>query len=229
MSFTVTRWVRTDPCRLAGYVVVDRLTGEYWPADCDSGVCNRCGLTRARVRARLITERSRQDEHPRFMTLTNAPADWQQRRAQVRDLARRLRAEGYRTEWVWVTEAGSKTGMIHVHAIQIGDYVPQEHLQRLWGGRRVDIRAATPRTGEYISKTAARVASYISKGGIGDLDHALDLNGGRLHHWSRGFWGMPIREYRRSLAGELPRDCVLVFNPEAFSAISDGIARETRI
>lgn len=210
----MNRWVRSDPCRLAGYVVVDRLTGEFWPADCDSGVCPTCGIARARVRARLITERARADEHPRFLTLTNAPEDWQQRRCQIRDLARRLRSDGYRTEWIWVTESGHQTGMIHVHAVQVGDYIPQRELERLWGDRRVDIRAAAPRHGEYISKSAARVASYVTKGGIEDLDQALSLNGGRLHHWSRGFWGMPIREYRRSIREALPRECVLVFAPD---------------
>lgn len=206
--------MRDGPCRLAGYVVVDRLTGEFWPADCDSGVCPTCGINRARVRARLITVRERQVDHPRFITLTQAPEDWQRRRMQVRDLARRLRGYGYRTEWIWVTERGKKTGMIHVHLVQYGDYIPQAALEEYWGDSRVDIRAATPNHGEYISKSAAKVASYIGKSGLEDLDQALDLNGGRLHHWSRGFFGMPIREYRKSVAGSVPRECVLVFAPE---------------
>lgn len=206
--------MKDGPCRLADYVVVNRLTGQFWPADCDTGTCQTCGINRARVRARLVTERCRQVPHPRFITLTNAPDDWQARRGQVRDLARRLRASGYRTEWIWVTEAGHRTGMIHVHLVQHGDYVPQAELQDLWGGRRVDIRTALARHGEYISKSAARVASYVSKGGAGDLDAALALNGGRLHHWSRGFWGAPIREFRRSVTESLPTDCVLVRAPD---------------
>lgn len=210
----MNRWVKDEPCRLASYVVCDRLTGEFWPADCDNGRCERCGIERARVRARLITERCRQVEHPRFLTLTRAPDDWQQRRGQVRDLARRLRAAGYSTQWVWVTERGHKNGMVHVHAVQHGDYIPQAELQDLWGGRRVDIRAAVPRHGEYISKSAARVAGYLGKSVREDLEAALSLNGGRLHHWSRGFFGMPIREYRESVTESLPRDCVLVFAPE---------------
>lgn len=153
-------------------------------------------------------------DRPRFITLTNAPEDWQQRRGQVRDLARRLRQRGYETQWIWVTERGSNTGMIHVHAVQHGDYIPQGELQELWGGRRVDIRAASPRHGEYISKSAAKVAGYISKSGVADLDAALDLNGGRLHHWSRQFFGMPIREFRKSISEQLPRECILVFAPE---------------
>lgn len=219
MSLTVNRWVRDQPCRLAGYVVIDRLSGEFWPADCDSGVCQTCGINRARVRARLITARCKEVERPRFLTLTRAPADWQQRRGQVRDLARRLRGDGYRCEWIWTTEAGHKTGMIHCHLIQTGDYIPQRELERAWGGRRVDIRAAQTRHGEYISKSASRIANYVSKGGTEDLDAALGLNGGRLHHWSRGWWGMPIREYRRSIAEQIPRDCVLAFLPDVRASI----------
>lgn len=211
----MNRWVRTTPCRLEGYVVVDRLTGEFWPADCDSGVCPTCGINRARVRARLITARCEQVEHPRFITLTNAPTGWQERRGQVRDLARRLRADGARCEWVWTTEKGSKTGMVHCHLIQFGDYIPQAVLQEMWGDRRADIRAAESRHGEYISKSASRVAHYVGKTAESDLDAALDLNGGRLHHWSRGWWGMPIREYRRTLSEQIPRECVLVFAPDA--------------
>lgn len=162
-----------------------------------------------------MTARCKDFEHPRFLTFTNAPADWQQRRGQVRDLARRLRADGYDTEWIWVTEAGKQTGMIHVHAVQLGDYIPQARLQELWGGRRVDIRSATPRHGEYISKSAARVSNYVAKSGSEDLDNALELNGGRLHHWSRHFFPLPIRDYRKSLSESLPRECILVFSPEA--------------
>ena len=213
----MNRWVKDTPCRLADYVVVDRLTGEFWPADCDSGVCPTCGINRARVRARLVTERCRSVTHPRFITLTNAPEGWQQRRGQVRDLTRRIRSAGYECQWIWVTERGSKTGMVHIHAVQIGDYLPQAQLQSWWGDRRVDVRSAQARHGEYISKSASRVASYVSKGGSEDLDAALSLNGGRLHHWSRGFWGMPIREYRKSIAESLPRECVLVFAPDARS------------
>lgn len=201
-------------------MVCDRMTGEFWPADCDSGVCPTCGVNRARVRARLITERCKSVKRPRFITLTKAPADWQRRRGQIRDLARRLRDDGLRTEWIWTTEVGSKTGMIHCHLIQIGDYIPQAYLQGLWGKRRADIRAATTRHGEYISKSASRIANYVSKGGRDDLEAALSLNGGRLHHWSRGWWGMPIREYRKSISSQVPRDCVLVFNPAARKALS---------
>lgn len=216
----MNRWVSDGPCRVAGYVVYDRLNDVTWPADCGSGRCQTCGVERARVRARLITERCRQVDRPRFITLTNASGDWQQRRSQVRDLARRLRSTGFATQWIWVTEAGSLNGMIHVHLIQFGSYIPQADLQDMWGGRRVDIRSARPNHGEYISKSAAAVSGYIGKSAVMDLDAALALNGGRLHHWSRGFFGMPIREYRRTLSDQIPRDCILRFDPEQYRALS---------
>lgn len=206
--------MKDTPCRLAGYVVCDRLSGRFWPADCDTGTCPQCGVNRARVRARLVTERCRTELHPRFITFTLAPLDWQERRAKVRDLARRLRGSGYRTEWIWTTEPNPAGTGLHIHAIQHGDYIPQARLQDMWGGFRVDIRSAKPRHGEYISKSASRVAHYIGKRSNDALDSALALNGGRLHHWSRGFFGMPIREYRKSVAGTTPTDCVLVFAPD---------------
>lgn len=189
-------------------------TGEFWPADCDSGVCELCGVHRARVRARLLTIRMQEVGRARFITLTQAPREWQERRGQVRDLARRLRGEGYQCEWCWVTERGGQTGMIHVHALQWGDYVPQAVLQDRWGGRRVDIRAAVSQHATYIEKSAARVASYIGKGAVGNLDEALDLNGGRLHHWSREFWGMPIRDYRAAHRTYDGGQFGLVFRPD---------------
>ncbi len=159
----------------------------------------------------------------RFITLTRAAEDWQRRRTEVRDLARRLRAAGYRCEWIWTTEAGSLTGMIHVHAIQFGDYVKQAVLQDMWGGRRVDIRAAGVRHGTYISKSAGAVANYISKGGVAHLDAALSLNGGRLHHWSRGFWGGPIRSYEQDHVAAQGMTYRLVFNPVAAKSAGSAV------
>lgn len=205
----VNRWVKDRPCPVADLVVLDRISLRSWPADCGVGTCARCGITRARRRARLITWTCTQAQRPRFITLTNCPGDWQRRRAQVRDLRRRLVGDGFRNEWVWTTETGSLNGMIHVHAIQHGDYIPQRRLQELWGGRRVDIRKATPRHGEYVSKSASRVSQYISKSAE-HLDEALTLNGGRLHHWSRQFFGGPIRDAERRMREGTESDLIVV-------------------
>jgi hypothetical protein len=200
---------------MAGYVVVQQETGRFWPADCGSGWCAQCGVKRVARRARQVTVRQAEVGRSRLITLTRAPADWQSRRTQVRDLARRLRAAGYQCEWIWTTEAGSRSGMIHVHAVQFGDYVKQTVLQEMWGGRIVDIRAAHQRHGAYISKAGAAVANYISKAGAAHLDEALSLNGGRLHHWSRGFWGGPIRSWEQDHRAGEGMTYVLRFDPSA--------------
>jgi hypothetical protein len=166
-------------------------------SDCDTGTCRVCGVRRARVRAGAITWCQREAGRSRLITLTNCPDDWQVLRGQVRDMRRRIIDQTGRCEWVWTVERGSKTGMKHVHAIQHGSYLPQSSLQNLWGGRIVDVRAVRDAAG-YISKSAALVAGYIGKGATsapGGLGGHLGLNGGRLHHWSRNFWGgLSIRD-----------------------------------
>ena len=132
-----------------------------------------------------------------MLTLTNCPDDWQTLRGQVRDMRRRMVKAGLACEWIWTVERGAKTGMKHVHLIQRGAYLPQAHLQSLWGERIVHIMAVHD-AAKYISKSAGMVAGYISKGASGGnpgLATHLGLNGGRLHHWSRGFFeGRSIRE-----------------------------------
>lgn len=122
------------------------------------------------------------------MTLTQAPDDWQALRQRVRTLTMRLRRDGYRTEWAWTVEHGSKSGMVHVHALQHGSYVPQRALEALWG-RRVDIRAikGSQRVVNYAMKEAQRVAGYSLKGTHQDLLTHLERNGGRACHYSRGY------------------------------------------
>ena len=196
MTITVNRWVgdgayEPHPCRLDGYFLVGVQTGTVVAADCDTGVCQTCGVRRARARAAAITWRQRQCDRTRLITLTQCDDDWAKLRGQVRDLRRRILKSGKACEWIWTVERGKKTGMKHVHAITFGSYIPQSSLQNLWGGRIVDVREVRD-AGSYISKSAARVAGYIGKTADGSnegLGVHLGLNAGRLHHWSREFWG----------------------------------------
>lgn len=212
MTLTVNRWVGDGPypvrpCRLEHFCLVGVLSRRVLPADCDSGRCQTCGVRRARVRAGVITWQQRQHCRSRLITLTNCPEDWQKRRGQVRDLRRRIMAGGRQCEWIWTTERGSKSGMVHVHAIQHGDFIPQAELQSLWGDRIVDVRQVHD-AAKYISKSAAKVAGYIGKeagNGINGLSIHLGNNGGRLHHWSRQFFGgLSIREATVASRGERP-------------------------
>lgn len=214
MTNTVNRWVRNDlaethPCTSAGFAVVAVTSGNIYDADCDNGHCQTCGVRRAQTRAVAITWMQRQVPRSRLITFTNCAPAWQDRRMQIRDIRRRLTKSGLRCEWIWTTERGGNTGMWHVHAIQHGSYIAQHALQSLWGDRIVDIRVVHD-AGQYISKSAARCAHYVGKGVTANelgLGHHLGINGGRLHHWSRDFWGgRSIREAVAASRGERPAE-----------------------
>jgi hypothetical protein len=125
----------------------------------------------------------------RFLTLTQAPGEWQRLRQKVRKLRMKMAADGYRAEWAWVVERGSRTGMIHVHALQHGSFIPQRYLQDRWGSivhisRISDVDSAV----KYTTKHAAnRVVRYTLKQAAAELDAHLDLNGGRGIHLSRRY------------------------------------------
>lgn len=112
-----------------------------------------------------------------------------------------VRRAGYRVEWAWTVERGDNTGMIHVHALQHGEFIPQAELQAMWGAI-VDIRRVRGRVGaaNYAMKEAAMVAGYAMKNGVAALDEHLDLNGGRGMHMSRGYLrGLRTREVEKLL------------------------------
>lgn len=150
----------------------------------------------------------RQVEHPRFFTGTLAPADWQARRQKMRDLPRYLAKRGY-PGWqsAWSTEKGSKTGMIHVHALVHGPWVPAAVLNDVWGARTNIKAIRNDGVARYVTKESLRVAGYSVKGnraGAEGMQDALDLNGGRPLHWSRGFLhGLTKREALVQLRAEL--------------------------
>lgn len=139
----------------------------------------------------------------RFVTLTNAPDDWQRLRQKVRKLALNLRADGYSCEWAWTVEQGAKTGMRHVHLLQHGNFVPQATLQDRWGAitHITAIRGARRATG-YAMKEATRVAAYALKESRADFLAHLDRNGGRPCHHSRGYLhGKRTRDVEAILRG----------------------------
>lgn len=106
----------------------------------------------------------------RFVTLTLFPEDWQRGRAQVRDFVRRIRKDGYRWEMAWAVEVNPRGTGHHLHALQLGDYVPQAEVQQRWGAI-AHIRAMKGNAGmaaQYVVKEAAgtmREAGYILKAG----------------------------------------------------------------
>lgn len=201
-------------------VVCDQDPTMRYPASCDAYGCECCGPRKALQSAALAAWGIRHADRGRFLTLTLAPDDWQQRRQKMRNLKRYLGQRGLRCEWAWATEKGSKTGMVHVHALQHGDYVPQRLLQDVWGAR-VDIRKIeTGGVARYVTKDALKVAGYTVKGtraelGAGAMQEALELNGGRPLHWSRGFLhGQTRRDALAALRAELAEGPALTWHLE---------------
>ncbi|HEY9290576.1 MAG TPA: hypothetical protein VIP98_04775 [Microlunatus sp.] len=202
-------------CPKRPYVVVaDDDPSLRFPASCDTYACAKCGPRKAMQAAAIAAWAIRHADRGRFVTLTLAPEDWQQRRQKVRDLRRLLRGRGYDWETAWTTEAGKETGMLHVHALQHGSYVPQSHLQEVWRAR-VDIRKVeTGGVAQYVTKDALKVAGYVVKGATAEHDGLADhlaLNGGRAMHSSRGFLhGLDKRgalaDLRTELAAGMPHD-----------------------
>lgn len=187
-----------------------------FPASCDAYLCAICGPRKAQQAAAVMTWALRQVEAPsraRFVTFTLADQDWPALRQKVRDARRTLVAEGYDWEWGWAREAGSQTGMLHLHGVQHGRHkIPQARLLALWGaGCRIEaVKNLRDKSGAaaYTVKEALRVAGYVSKGATaGDsesLAKHLALNGGRPAHWTRGFLhGKTKREALTALRAEL--------------------------
>lgn len=212
--------------RRPAWLVCDQDPALRRPASCDSYGCDACGQGKALQAAAIAAWGIRHADRGRFVTLTLAPEDWTRRRQKVRDLRRLLAARGYQWEQAWTTEVGSSTGMVHVHALQHGDYVPQAELQDVWGAR-VDIRKiATGGVAQYVTKEALRVAGYVVKGTDaehGGIGQHLALNGGRAMHWSRGFLhGSTKREAYASLKAELSEGQALTWHLEPAIDVLDA-------
>lgn len=177
-----------------------------WVFDsCRSYKCPVCGPRKARQIAHAMAWSADKAGRARFITLTNAPADTPRRLQKMKDLTRWARAHGWTYEMAWTTEAGSSTGMVHVHALQWGDYIPQPALQERWGAI-VDIRAVRRSPGavsQYMAKGAGAVGQYMAKGAGDDFVAWRDLNGGRPMRWSRGFFhGLGVRDAIKAAQGK---------------------------
>ena len=129
---------------------------------------------------------------------------WKQLRQKMRDYRRAMVAEYGAWEHAWTVERGKRNGMKHVNVLQKGPYVPQRVLQRSWGGI-VHVQRIGREPGHvagYALKEARRVAGYSLKEAGAGLDEHLALNGGRLAHWSRNYFGgETLPEVRQRLMG----------------------------
>lgn len=97
--------------------------------------------------------------------------------------------------WGYFAERGSETGMVHVHVAQNGkDPIPKGALQEAAhragaGWTRIEAIRQGKGFSQYVGKG---FSSYVGKGFTAqDGQDNLQLNGGRLGHFSRGFFADP--------------------------------------
>lgn len=183
LSYTVNRWVKTVPvCPNHPWVLIcESDPTKRVPLPCGTYKCDTCRPALIRRRCSVMAWGATQADRVRLVTLTLLPSDWQRARGQVRDLVRRIRKK-WSLEWAWAIEPNPAGTGHHAHAIQWGDYLPQDALQDMWGGRIVHITAVRKSANGYIRK-CAQVAGYVSK----DVGNHLEANGGRPVHMTRGY------------------------------------------
>ena len=195
--------LKDDPCPLDGAQAFDRTTGEIvWRPTCKSARCRRCSRQVSAQTFALARRALEPLQHVRFITLTQAPGDWDDTRQAIKSWLLHLRREGLEMNALTVVETGKQTGMKHVHAVQWGDFVPIATLERSWPHGSTQIAAARAAT-DYLSKGVLR---YVAKGIDGDsneIEEHMNLNGGRAAHWTRGFFAGHSREGFRQ-ANPLP-------------------------
>lgn len=188
--------VDENRCPKKRHDLVSQSSGIVVPASCGSYQCEVCGPRKARRLAMAATWAlgAERVDRSRFLTLTNPEERWDMPwpviRQKTRDFRRLIARRGYDLEWFWTVERGTKNGALHVHALTHGDYIPQALAQEVWGGiAHLTAIRQDDRVSKYVLKQAARVAGYTVKGASdGSYRHHLDLNGGRVAHWSRGFF-----------------------------------------
>ena len=184
--------VGPERCERVGFDLLNLATGLRVLGRCDVYRCAYCG-----PRKTLRLQQAAVFVGPeRMVGLSLVPESFIQARKQVNDLATRLRERGYEWEMFWAIERNPEGTGYHLGGVQKGSYVPQDRLQKMWGGRIPHIQAIQGAGGAaaYVVKGAV---GYVTKGARGSLDsyyEHLQLNGGAGAHWSRGYFGRPVAD-----------------------------------
>lgn len=125
------------------------------------------------------------------MTLTLVGDDWQTVRNRVKAFAYEVRQQVGALDMVWNVERNPRGTGHHVQAWQRGDFLDQRDLSRLaqgFGmGKRVHITRWKGGGERYALKEAYAVKQTEQ------AETFLAMNGGRLTHQTRGYFGGPVR------------------------------------
>jgi hypothetical protein len=121
--------------------------------------------------------------------------DWQTVRNRVKAFRYEVGQQVGAVEMVWNVERNPNGTGHHVQAWQRGDFLAQRELSRLaqrFGmGKRVHITRWETGGERYALKEAYAVKEAVQ------AERFLGMNGGRLTHQTRGYFGMPVREAER--------------------------------
>jgi hypothetical protein len=162
-------------------------TAEVKRVPCRRLTCAVC-LRKAAWRRSLAIKHSRPE---RYITLTLAGDDWQTVRGRVKRFRYDIVRELGQVEWVWNVERNPKGTGHHVQAWQRGDFLSQAELSRMATrqgfGKRVWIERWKSGGESYALKEAYAVKDAAGAG------YFLGMNGGRLTHQTRGYFGMPVK------------------------------------
>jgi hypothetical protein len=167
-------------------------TGEVKPVPCRRLTCPPC-LRKAAWRRSLAIKYSRPE---RFLTLTLAGDEWQTIRGRMKRLRHDLEQQLGHVEWVWNVERNPKGTGHHVQAWQRGDFLLQADLSRMAQRRGFGKRAHITRWESGGESYALKEAYAVKEAGT--AEHFLAMNGKRLTHQTRGYFGQPVREAEKA-------------------------------
>lgn len=187
------------PIRVGDLVMVNQGTGETRPLRCQRNGCPDCIGVNAFRRALAVGHS--EPTHELTLTTTDlhrSSEPWPTIQNRLRVLRQSSKRDGVDlgTFGAFV-EQGDETGMTHVH-------ITVKNGQRLdfdWFRSRATSAGFAPRFTYSQIRSAAELASYVGKGFASyavkgyraDAEDALRLNGGRVGHFSRGFFPDGVR------------------------------------
>lgn len=183
----------TCPEPREGVRLVNLDTAEVKPVPCSRLKCPACASYLAWRRSLAMAWARPQ----RRFELTQVGDDWGTVRARVKRFRHSMEKRGYPWEHSWMVEPNPAGTGHHVHGYQKGNYVPQavisEVAAREGMGRVTYVKAMA---GSRATGYGLKALTYGLKGASREESHGLHLevNGGRLSHHSRGFYGAPVRE-----------------------------------
>ena len=116
----------THDCKYSNWFWLNQETGEIKPFNCGSWSCKQHQGAVAYHWACRVSE-----AHPeRMITLTAIPHDKKEAYLGFQHLVRDIRQEGIRFDYARFLEVGHKTGMLHFHIAQRGDFIPVRWLSK---------------------------------------------------------------------------------------------------